>query len=104
MSDEEPKSAYEIAMQKLRERDKSEGREEEKPLSGSQRDEIARIRKEAEAKLAQLEIMLRSHLRDGRERPDFHEERARLEENYQRDRQRIEEDTRSKVAVVKRGA
>lgn len=58
---EEPalKSAYELAMERLREKDREDGVAEPEPLTAAQKDEIAKLRKDAEAKLAEIEILNR---------------------------------------------
>ena len=100
MTDDEPKSAYELAMERLRKQDKDAGRKEPAPLSAKQKQEIAAIRKDAEAKLAQLEIMRQSHLAKAMADPD---EQAKIEENSLRDRRRIEDDRDGKIARVRQG-
>src|SRR5436309_2016936 len=52
MADKGPKSAYELAMEKLRARDREKGIEETKVIGKAQKDRIAEIRTQARAKLA----------------------------------------------------
>ena len=59
MTDEEPKSAIEIAMEKLRAR----GDYTETPLSDEQKSEIAEIRNRYKAKTAEFEIKQQSKMR-----------------------------------------
>jgi hypothetical protein len=99
MSDDDaPKSAYEIAMERLRKKDKEEG-VEERPLSEKQRAAIADVRKVHEAKLAEREILHRSELAKTYEP----EAREKLEEGYRRDRERIASDRDRKIEELRRG-
>lgn len=84
MADEPPKSAYELAMERLRRKDQEAG-VEERPLTDDQRTAIADVKKVYEARLAEREILHRSKLAAT---PDP-EARAALEDDYRRDRQRI---------------
>jgi hypothetical protein len=84
LSDQGPKSAYELAMERLRRKDQEAG-VEERPVTDEQRAAIAELRKVYEAKLAEREILHRSALRAARDP----EEVAALEEQYRRDRERI---------------
>ena len=79
MSDEEaPKSALELAMARLRQKDKDAGIEE-KPVTHEQRAKIAEVRKFYEAKLAEREILHKSALRTSDGEP---EAVLALEEEY----------------------
>lgn len=84
MSDEAPKSAYELAMERLRSKDREAG-VEERPLSDEQKARIAELRRVYEAKLAEAEIMKRQKLSRVRDLA----EQELVEEEYQRDRERI---------------
>lgn len=95
--DEAPlKSAYELAMERLR----AEDSEEPAPLSGEQKAEIARLRREAEAKLAELEIMHRDHLDSN---AGDAAELEKVEEHYRIDRRRVESGLESAVERIRRG-
>ncbi len=99
MSDDDaPKSAYEIAMERLRKKDKEAG-VEERPLSEEQRSAIADVRKVYEAKLAEREILHRSELAKTYEP----EAREKLEEEYRRDRERLASDRDRKIEEIRRG-
>ncbi len=101
MSDDRPlKSAYELAMERLKARDREEGVEESKPLTRAQKDEIARLRREAEAKLAEMEILHRKDLEAAGADP---EKVADLEEKHRKDRARVESRLESAVARVRAG-
>jgi hypothetical protein len=58
-SDSAPKSAYELAMARLRKQDEEAGIVE-RPPTDAQRDAIAEARRVADAKVAELQIMHRS--------------------------------------------
>jgi hypothetical protein len=99
MPDDTPlKSAYDIAMERLRAKDREDGVPERKPLTGAQKREIARLRKEAEAKLAELEIMHRKDLESEQGDP---EKLKKIEEHFEIDRGRIESALESAIAKVK---
>lgn len=92
MTDEAPKSAYELAMERLRKKDRDEG-VLERPLRDDQREAIAEIRRVADARLAEREILHRSELR----RTSDADVAERLEEEYRRDRERIASDRDGKI-------
>jgi hypothetical protein len=82
--DDAPKTAYELAMERLRKKDAESG-EEPRPLDDEQRAAIAEARRVAEAKLAEREILYQS-ARRGAADP---ESLQALEDDYRRDRERI---------------
>src|SRR5712692_1360491 len=84
MSDQGPKSAFEIAMERLRQKDVQEG-VEQRPRTEKQKAAIAEIRSVYEAKLAQVEVMHSSAVAAGMD-PAV---RAELDQNRQRDRERL---------------
>jgi hypothetical protein len=96
VSDEAPKSAYELAMERLRKKDRDEG-VSERPLSAEQREAIAEARRVAEARLAEREILYQSAVR----RIADPEAAATLEEEYRRDRERIASDRDQKIAAIR---
>jgi len=96
VSDEAPKSAYELAMERLRKKDRDEG-VSERPLSPEQREAIAEARRVAEARLAEREILYQSAVR----RIADPEAAATLEEEYRRDRERIASDRDQKIAAIR---
>jgi len=97
-TDDSPKSAYELAMERLRKKDKDEG-VEERALTPAQREAIAEARKVAEARLAEREILHASKMRGVLEP----EAREALELEYRRDRDRIVSDRDRKIDDVRRG-
>ncbi len=96
MTDEAPKSAYELAMERLRRKDREEG-VEERPLDDGQRAAIAEARRVAEARLAEREILHQSALRQARDP----ESAATLEEEYRRDRDRIATDRDRRIREIR---
>jgi hypothetical protein len=98
MTDEPPKSAYELAMERLRKKDQEAGIEE-RALSEEQKARIAEIRRFYEAKLAEAEILHRSSLRKARDDEAY----ARLEEEYRRDRERLTAQRDARIEKVRSG-
>jgi hypothetical protein len=92
------KSAYELAMERLRSEDRRLGVEEPRPLSRRQKQLIHRLRQEAKARLAELEI-----LRDKRFAAvaDDPEKLAEEEAHYKTDRRRVESQLESSIAEIK---
>ncbi len=100
MKDDGPlKSAFELAMERLKARDREEG-VEEKPLSEDQKEKIAGLRQEAKAKLAELEILHRKNLLQTGHDPA---KLAELERNYQADRERVGDRLESAIARARSG-
>jgi hypothetical protein len=97
MADELPKSAYELAMERLRKKDEEEGVEERR-LTEDQRAAIADVKKVYEARLAEREILHRSKLAQTLEP----EARATLEDEYRRDRERIVSERDRKLDEARR--
>lgn len=94
--DDAPKSAVELAMARLRAKDREAG-VEEKPLTDAQREAIAEARNVAEAKLAEREILYQSRRR-GVADP---EALATLEDEYRRDRDRVLSDRDRKIEAIR---
>ena len=99
MAKNQLKSAYELAMERLRAQDRKTGAEKERPLTDAQKKAIAELRREATAKLAELEILHKKPLAPGTDP----EKLAEHEEHYQIDRRRVESHLESEIARVKRG-
>jgi hypothetical protein len=91
------KSAYELALERL----EAQGIERPRStaLSDEVKGEIAAIRKKAEARIAELEILHRDRLRKTPD-PDA---RSEEEEEYLRERRRIEEDRDRRIERSKGG-
>jgi hypothetical protein len=98
VADEAPKSAYELAMERLRQKDKEQG-VDDRPLSAEQREAIAEARRVAEARLAEREILHQSAVKGVLEP----ESREKLEEEYRRDRERIASDRDRKIEQIRAG-
>ena len=87
------KSAYELALERLEKQGIERPREE--GLSDEQKEQVAEIRRQAEARLAELEILHRDSLRKD---PAGRQE---AEDNYVRERRRIEDDRDRKIAKLR---
>jgi hypothetical protein len=98
MSEQSPRSAVEIAMDRLRQKDAQDG-VQQRPRTDEQKAAIAEIRSIYDAKLAQAEVMHRSALA-GILEPAA---RATLDEGYQRDRQRIQSERDAKIDRIRSG-
>ena len=98
MTDDAPKSAYELAMERLRKKDAESGAES-RPLTDEQRTAIAEVRNFYEAKAAEVEVLHQSAMRRALE-PDA---RTLLEEQYRRDRERLNSERDSKIERIRRG-
>lgn len=100
MAKERPlKSSFEIAMERLREKDRAEGIAESKPLTEDQKRRIAELREESRAKLAEIEILHRKDLEGAAGDP---EKLRDLEKKHSIDRERIESRLASAIAKVRR--
>jgi len=96
MSDEAPKSALELAMERLRRKDAEEGRDE-RLLSSEQKEEIAEIRRVYAARVAQAEILHKSSLLSMFDP----EARQKLEADYRHEIERLNEEREKKIASVR---
>lgn len=99
MSDKPLKSAFELAMDRLKKKDLADGVEETAPLTKTQKARIATIRSEAQAKLAELEILHRKNVAGTSDPAAL----LKLEENYVTDRSRAESRRDSEIAKVHKG-
>jgi hypothetical protein len=99
MSDEAPKTAFELAMERLRRKDQETG-VEERPLTDQEKAAIAEARNVYEARLAEREILHQHALRQARS----HEEVAKLGEELARDRERLTGERDRKIAAIRQGA
>jgi hypothetical protein len=96
VTDDGPKTAYELAMERLRRKDQ-EGGVVERPLTAEQKAAIAEARRVHEAKVAEREILHRAALRQAKS----HEEVAKLNEELARDCDRYLRDRDRKIAEVR---
>lgn len=85
------KSAYELALERLEKRGIERPREE--TFSDELREAIAEVRRKAEARLAELEILHNNRLKTTYDPAKRQED----EEEYRRERRRIEDDRDRKV-------
>ena len=94
--DDEPKSALELAMARLKQQDADAGVIEH-PLSDDQKNEIGEVRKTYAAKLAQEEILHASKLAGS---VDF-EQRQTMDEHYRRDLERLNHERDRKIEKIR---
>jgi len=93
----EPKSAYELAMERLKKKDAETGIER-RALTDGQKAAIAEVRSQYQAKLADLEIRHQPIARAATIDPDAV---AELEAEYRRDRQRLSEERERKIEKIR---
>jgi hypothetical protein len=97
MPDDRPKSAYELAMARLRQKDMDAG-VDDRPLTDEQKTAIAEVRQFYKAKAVELEILHQAALR----RASTPEEVERLNENLRRDNDRLATERDRKIAEIRR--
>jgi hypothetical protein len=102
MSDEKPpgriKSAYELALERMAQQGIEPPREE--ALSAEVRERIAEVRQKTSAKLAELEILHRDALRKAQDPVA----REKSEEEYGRERRRLEDERDRRIEKLRRGS
>jgi hypothetical protein len=98
MSDDEPKSAWDLAMERFRNQDAEQGTEEQ-ALTQEQKAAIEECRRDHKAKVAELEIMQGSRLAAARDA----ESREKIEEAYRRDLERAASDRDRVIARIRSG-
>ena len=99
MSDEDaPRSAYEVAMERLRKKDAESGTGVAS-LTDEQRAAIAEARNFYEAKAAEREVLHQSTMR----RTADPEAREGFDAQYRRDRERLASDRDAKIERIRRG-
>jgi hypothetical protein len=93
-----PKSAYELAMERLRKKDEESG-ETRRELTDQDKAAIAEIRSLYQAKLAEIELRYHDRL------PMILDpaERDTLSAEYRRDRERLTDERERKIERVRRG-
>ena len=98
MAEEEGmKSAYELAMERLRKNDAETGAER-RTVTDAQKAAIAEIRNFYEAKIAEVEVLHQGRLRTTADPV----ERAAREDEYRRDRERLSTERDAKIEKVRR--
>jgi hypothetical protein len=99
MSEEKQlKSAFELAMERLKKADADAGVEQRR-LTDEQRAAIAELRRYYESKLAEQEVLHQSTLR----KTVDPEAREALEQDYRRDRERLVSERDAKLEKVRQG-
>ncbi|HEX6774612.1 MAG TPA: hypothetical protein VF238_02120 [Methylomirabilota bacterium] len=96
MANEGPKSSYELAMERLRQKDK-EASVDDRPLTEEQKAAIADARQFHTAKVAELDILHQAALAGAAS----HEEIERLNDNLRRDRERLAGERDRKIAQIR---
>lgn len=96
MNEESPKSALELAMERLKKQDAEQG-VDNRPLSEEQKNEIAEVRKTYAARLAQEEILFKSKMQSVME----YEARQELQEHYRRDVERLNHERDRKIEKIR---
>jgi len=92
MSDDAPKSAYELAMERLRKKDAEAGIDI-RPLTDEQKAAIAEIRSFYQAKIAEIEVLHQSKIRAILDPA----ERDAVDEALRRDRERLASERDAKI-------
>ena len=91
-----PKTAFELAMERLRQKDQEAG-VVERPLTDTQKSVIADVRKVYDAKVAEREILHR----DARRKAKSLEEVAKLDAELAQDLDRLTRDRERKIAEIR---
>src|SRR6185436_1319493 len=95
--DSAPKSAYELAMERLKKQDAEAGIERQ-PVTDAQKAAIAEIRNFYEAKLAEIDVLHQGKLRVMMDP----EARAVAEQEFRRDRERLTSERDAKIEKARR--
>jgi len=95
-TDDKPKSALELAMERLRQRDADSGAVD-RPPTDAQKAAIAEARSLHASKIAELEILYRSRVAGIFDPGD----RAQVENDYRRELQRLNDDLDRKVGKIR---
>ena len=98
MADKPLKSAFELAMDRLKAKDVAHGVEKATPLTKAQKSRIEALRNETQAKLAELEILHRSNVAATSDPAAI----AKLEEHYAIDRGRAVSRGDTEIAKIHR--
>jgi hypothetical protein len=87
-----PKSAYELILERLKQKDRADG-VSERVLTDAQKQKIAGLRRVYDAKLAEREILHESQRRKAADMDALEQ----LEQEYRRDRERIASERERKL-------
>ena len=98
MGDEAPKSAYELAMERLRKKDADEG-VTLVPLSDEQRTQIAEVRSFYEAKIAEQKVLHQSAMRRALDPAEI----EKLEQQHRRELEHLTSARDAKIEKLRRG-
>lgn len=93
-----PKSAYELALERLRKKDEEAGISRE-PLTDEQKAQIAEIRNFCEAKVAEQKVLHESAMRKTFDPA----ERDTLDRNFRRELERLNTERDSKIEKIRSG-
>lgn len=93
-----PKSAYEIAMEKLRAKDAATGEPPGRKLTSAEKKKIAEIRRFYDSKLAEREILFNGERARALDDPEKLKE---TEEGYRLDRRRLESERDLKIGRIR---
>ena len=96
MSDEAPKSAYELAMERLRKQDADAGVVEQK-LTAEQKAAIAEARSIYEARVAELQILQRDKRFTIRDTAEL----VAMDDEYRRDMERYASERDAKIKKIR---
>jgi hypothetical protein len=96
MPDDAPKSAFELAMERLRRKDAEAGIAE-REVTDEQKAALAEVNRVFDAKVAEAEILYKSTLLSIFD-PD---ERAKMGENHRRDLAKLKDDRERKLAKIR---
>ncbi|HUD72990.1 MAG TPA: hypothetical protein VMQ62_13610 [Dongiaceae bacterium] len=96
-----PKSAWEIALEKLNRQDKERGVDGPAALTPEQKEAIAEIRRRHQAGVAEGEILHRTNLGKAGDDP---EALAKVEEEHRIDRRRLDDQRDREIAKVRAGS
>ena len=96
----EPKSAYEITLEKLKQQDRERGEKPPATLNERQKKAIAEIRAKYDARLAEREILFKAEREKAIVDPDALE---KIEEEYVRERRHVEGQRDREIATVRTG-
>jgi hypothetical protein len=97
--DKAVKSAYELAMERFKKQDKEAG-VERKPLTDQQKAAIAEIRNFYEAKLAEADLLHQDKMLTTLDPA----ERAKRDDEYRRDRERLSSERDAKIVKARGGS
>jgi ABC-type polar amino acid transport system ATPase subunit len=96
--DKPPKSAYEIALEKLRAQDRERGERAPAPLSDGQKRRIAEARARCQARIAEREILFREERAKAGEDP---EALQKLDDEHAAEHRRFEEERDREIEAIR---